>query len=92
MRPSAGSFLRDPADRLLLHFCGHVHDGAFTAEGVYKPYSVIGNHTLSINSGGGEQHDGEKGIRMLIVDAKGVAAARKAGTLEANAEQFIEEV
>jgi Icc-related predicted phosphoesterase len=56
-----------------LHLTGHVHSAYM--ENNDKVFSRIGN-TLSINTGGGTNHDGPDGVRLFVIDLDAVKAGK----------------
>ncbi|MFH1387463.1 MAG: metallophosphoesterase [bacterium] len=72
----------------LLHLAGHVHDGPF-AGGEYLPWSIVNRFTISLNAGGGQQHDSEQGVRLLSIDVDALVEGRRIGRLEQAAEEAI---
>jgi Icc-related predicted phosphoesterase len=75
--------------RPLLHLAGHVHSGPFGEEG-YRPWSVIDGLTVSLNAGGDFRHDGEPGVKALLIDVAALATLREHRKLDGAAvEQAI---
>lgn len=91
--PSTGSkVLLDFITRYkpLVHLCGHVHTGAYIGDDyIYKPFSVIGGHTVSINPGGGNNHDYEEGVLMVTLDMNALKEGLAQGDLEAAAANSV---
>lgn len=75
----------------LVHLAGHVHDGPFSGD-EYRPYSIIGDHTVSLNAGGGPRHDLPTGVRLLTIDLYSLMAARVRKNLATWARDAVREV
>lgn len=85
------SFIND--NKPILHICGHVHSGCYEGENWdYKPFSVIGDHTVSVNPGGDMNHDYEEGVLMATVDVDGLVAAKREGRLAEAAPDLVKPV